>query len=308
MALKFKSTDVLYALGALLGVATVLYFGVEVVLAFAPAVKSVLLFLAFAAFLVAGVAASRALAAVFYVLAAATYAVFLGYTLVRFEFGTDAIFASLAVSSVLFLGLGYLVRERGVASRRRVGTVLLVIVVVAAAVSAFDVLGAKPTYTLELEDEVDLTTRSYMVPIGTVTAENGFVFSRTADPPTYRACVYTPEKRRPYVQTGNLYGQSVLLDSGESRELPIRMEVPPLPDGRRSGGFDAVPVERAAECPETSNERKIVVVQQPADAGTPTYTPPATGFTETVAETTAVSAPETGRTTANRTPGTTATE
>ena len=282
MATTFRSTDVLYALGALLGVVTVLYFSVEIVLSFAPAVKSVVLVLSFVAFFLLAIVATRALAVVCYVLAAATYLVFLGYTLVRFAFGTDAIFLSLAASSVLFVGLGYLVRERGFGtSRRRVGTALLVVLVLVAAVSAFDVLGAKPTYTLELDEEADLSTRAYMIPIGTVTAKNDFVLSRTAEPPSYEVCVYTPEKRRAYVQTGNLYGGSVLLDSGESREFKVRMEVPPLPGGPTAGGFDTIPVERAAECPETSTEPKIVVVERPAGAGTPTYTSPAGGYTVT---------------------------
>lgn len=275
---------ILYAMGALLGVATVFYFGFRILEDLSPTTTATVIALGFVAFLLAGLYVEvETLDTVFYALSAGSYLVFVAYFLAVFEPGDVGIFALLGVSSALFVGLGYLSSQgRLDVEKRYAGIGILVVLVVALGLVGFDVVGAQPTYEELFVDSVDVPEeepeRIDRLVVGEVTATNNFAFSRRADLPNYRGCLYSPEKNTFPVG----YSEStrnLILGGGESRafELAIRGPIfyertgqdgsPELRGGL--SGVDTIPVESADECPGESDEVKIVVVPEESADGRP---------------------------------------
>jgi hypothetical protein len=266
MDFDFDNSSVLYVLGAILGIVAVLYFGGEVILRFSPVVKSALMFLGFVTFLIAANAVRTAiLDTAFYLLSVTSYVAFLGYTIGKFDLGTDGTFFALAVSSALFLSLGYVVRETEFGLQPAHAKITLgVILLVVAGLVAFDVVGAQPQYTLQLKDEVNVTAPG-KVELGTATVANRFVLSRNLDPPEYEACLYTPRKHVVQIYMDPTYGgQPDVLDSGDVRETEIGIHVPKLGEREDEGesepaNLGTIPVKQRDDCPETSETSRIVV-------------------------------------------------
>lgn len=265
MDLSIDGGKVLYAVGALLGIVTVAYFGFEFLAALSPTVKSILLVFAFAAFLLGGLTTERSgLSAVGYVLAAGSYLVWLAYTFSRFELGETAVLLTLACSTLLFVGLGYVVRERSPSiARRQALAVVGVLVVLSLGLIAVDAVGAQPSYEIETVDSVDAPEPRERVDLGTVTATNEFVLSRAVDDASVRICVTGPEPRE--FQQG-LFRDTVL-GGGDTATEELTISGNFLygngPDGDPEPLFegDSIPVETSdgADCP-TDDELRIVVL------------------------------------------------
>lgn len=274
MDIELDSAAILYALGAVTGIAAVVFFGAEVAVALSPTVKAALLLAGFVAFLVAGLSLPVDLpAAVAYVLAAAAYLVSVGYTVSRFRPGSRVTFLLLAASSVLFVGLGYLVRERGLdLTRREAGAVVAVVLVAGAGLVALDAAGPDPAYRLELRDSANVTSGE-SVRVGTLVADNRFALSRTMDVPEYYACVYTPDRRAPTRVDVDRYASDRppdLLRGGETRRMAARIHVPYELSGERPEDgppprvtLGVVPIGTSTACPPASDvlEPRVVVVR-----------------------------------------------
>ncbi len=268
MDLKVNRVKVLYIVGVLLGVAAAFYFGFRLLDDLSPTTTSAVLVLGFFVFLFAGLyAEAEILDTVFYALGAGSYVVFVFYTISTFELGDGGIFALLAGSSALFIALGYASSEGILDVERRTALVgVAVVVVFGLTLLAFDATGAQPTYTAEFEDEVEIPDLPGEAVVGEVTVENSFALSRTADVPNYGACLYTPEARRTNVRDRS--PRNLVLAGGESRAFELTVgaaafydldqETEKLYEGLR--GRETVPIERAEECPEESDEVKLVVV------------------------------------------------
>lgn len=97
---------------------------------------------------------------------------------------------------MLFLGLGYSIRETGFALDRKAPLVVLVtITFVATGGIAVDVSQPESTYTATFAEElqVDLEGPWMERPVGAVVIENTSVLARTVQAPTYVACAYTAD-------------------------------------------------------------------------------------------------------------------
>lgn len=270
MDLNVDRVKVLYVVGVLLGVAAAFYFGFRLLEDLSPTTTSAVLVLGFLVFLFAGLyVETEILDTVFYALGAGSYVVFVFYAISKFDLGDGGVFVLLAGSSGLFIALGYASSEGVLEIERRTAAVgVVAVVVLGLALLGFDATGAQPTHTAEFEDEVEIPDLPGEAVVGEVTAENPFVLSRTADMPNYGACLYTPERRTANVRVRDGSPGDVLLGGGESRtsELTvgavafydIDQETEELYEGLR--GRETVPVEQANECPEGSDEVKLVVV------------------------------------------------
>lgn len=270
MVLGIDRETFLYAVGVLLGVAAVAYFGFELFDLISPVTTAALLFATFLCLLVVGIGFDvETLDVVAYALAAGCYLVFVAYVFSQFDVGDGGTFLLLAVSSALFIGLGYLSqRGRLDISRGRAKLVVVVVVLVAVALVGVDLVGAQPTTSTSVEDSVDVPDERESVTVGSVTVANGFFLPRETDVERYGACVYGPDlqpapiKYDPVVRGG-------LLGGGESRTYDLVLTGRAFYDenGRLREGFESresVPVERASECPETGDEPKVVVVPESA--------------------------------------------
>lgn len=268
-----EGSKLLYAVGVLFGVLALAYFGSELVFALSPTVKAILLFVAFVVLFVLASAIERPeLDAAVYALAAGSYLVFVWYLIATFDPGEGGVFLVLGLSSLLFLGLGYLVREAGLVVGRRVAVgVLIVGVVLTGGLIVADALGPQPTYTAEFDEEVNLEGAEPWsdVRVGTLVVENGHVLSRTLDAPTYEACSYTVDglHERDAVWTGGYESKGMegsRLEGGESASFELTVGTWLFADenGEILDSFEGgpIPVETASECPAEADGPRLVIV------------------------------------------------
>lgn len=264
MNFEVDPAKILYAVGVLFGVAAVAYFARDIVFELSITVRALLLLLAFIVLLVAALSAARkTFVLVFAVLAAAAYLAFVAYTLSRFDVGADGTFLVLLVSAGLFLGLGYLVRERDFSpSSTTARYAAVAVILVAAALVGADIVASEVTYNIAVEDEAVVGDRGQVV-LGTLTMENQFVFREPIDRPQALACIYVPA-----MDESDMRPHPVEYRVGEDRvpdtipgagTITATMTVR-LTDEEAATIDGPMPIERAEECPEASDEPRIVVV------------------------------------------------
>jgi len=265
MAIGFDREKLLYAVGILLGVAAVAYFGFQLFDHVSPVTTAALLFAGFLCFLVGGVSSdAEMLDVVAYALAAGCYLVFLAYVLSRFDVGDGGTFLLLAASSGLFIGLGYVAQQGRLAvSRRRATVVVLVVVIASTALVGIDLVGGQPTATTEIEESVEVPEQRERVTVATLIVRNEDVLPHETDAPRLHACVYGPEFR-PAPLDYEPTARSALLWGGDARRYDVVIPGRAFynENGTPRKGFradDSVPVERRSDCPGSVEEPTVVV-------------------------------------------------
>ncbi|XGI83886.1 hypothetical protein ACEU6E_01165 [Halorutilales archaeon Cl-col2-1] len=276
METKIDRVKILYVVGVVLGVAAAFYFGFQLLEDLSPTTTSAALVLGFAAFFLAGVYVdTETLDTVFYALSAGSYLVFVAYTLSVFDLGDGGVFLLLAGSSALFVVLGY-VSSRGYldVDRRTAAAGIVGVLVVAFVLLGFDVTGAQTTYEYDFDDEVELPegfrpTNEDVV--GTVTVENPFALSRTAEVPSVNGCVYISESEYRPAPVRDNAPFDLLLSGGETRRYNITLRQEAFLDrdtGEIEDAFadrETVPLEVSEDCPDEVDEPKVVVVVDDGD-------------------------------------------
>ena len=269
MAFDLDSSHILYGLGAVLGVYTVLYFGLEVILSLSPATKSIMLVAGSAAFFLgAGYLETEKVSNILYGFSGVSYLVFTGYTLLRFDFSSEMTFLFLGGSSALFIFLGYKVSDGGFGFERSdYKKAVTGLVAVAAVLLVFDVLGAQPQHELKVKEKVELETGENVV--GTYTISNSFLLPRDADVRRYSACVYSEDEREIRSFSSVEWEESPkLLYHSDSVKGNLTVRVPQVEPRREeeqmnlSGSFE---VEQMEECPDSVEGKKVVVAESRVD-------------------------------------------
>lgn len=273
MNLNVDSGKLLYALGVVFAAAAFAYFVRDLVFGLSITVKALLLFVAFVGFFVSGIAIQRdVLDVVAFALSALAYVVFVGYVLSRYDLAETATFLVFAGSAVLFVGLGYSLRERSVTvSRRTAGYVLLGLVAVSAVFVGADLYGGDVTYTIEVTETVTVERLDegprdrevYMAAgsVGTVTATNDFVFTRTLELPTVRGCVLgtdaVEENRITLQYDQRRYDRSGTIPGNTERSFDLTVQVPVDANATQPPEFA---VEKADDCEGSRTEPTLLVV------------------------------------------------
>lgn len=274
MDFEFDGATLLYGIGLVLAVAALVYFMRDLVFGLSLTVKAILLVLAFASFLAAGIATERdVLDVVALALSGASYLAFVAYVNSNFGIDETGVFLLLAVSSALFVGLGYLFHERDATLPLRtagyvVGAAALVGVVLVGA----DVATGDVTYDVQLEDSVTVEPPERAESnepyhhlegrLGTVTASNPFVFRRSLEPPSTAACIATPEDGRieeshvSYQYPPSYDDWPRTIGGGETVEIGMTTH---LRIDANATSSETFAIERGEECPEDVDEPTIVV-------------------------------------------------
>jgi hypothetical protein len=261
----------LYVLGVGFALAALLYFVRDVVFALSITVRAALLFLAFLAFLVVGVAVARdVLDRISLVLSGAAYVVFLAYVVTSYGLAATGSFLLFALSAVLFVGLGYgfRTREPDLDTRLAAG-VLLAILVVGVLLVGADVATAGQAERLDLEDTVTVSVSAdaprdrEVVPaeatIGTLTVENRGPFTRPLSLPAVEGCVagiaagpgtgvFVDIRPRRYDSADTIGG-------GETRTYRVTARLP-LPNGTDELQYR---VERGSDCEDPRVRPTLIV-------------------------------------------------
>ncbi|ERH07643.1 MAG: hypothetical protein J07HN4v3_00005 [Halonotius sp. J07HN4] len=274
MVPSINGETLLYALGVAFALGTLAFFARDVVFDLSITVTALLLFVAFAAFLVVGVAIDHDnLGSVAFAISGLSYMVGLGYVLSRYELSETGTFGLLAASTILFVGLGYglqegrLTLDRSTARRALLGLAVVGMVFVGA-----DSVG-EMTSSVDLNDEVVLN--GTMAPpdepivageqrIGTVTIRNPTLFTRTAELPSLESCLVGADIDRPlrfdldYDEPPS-YQMADRLNRNEERTTDIRLRFDLPADAAATG--QPIPIERAESCAVTRLEPTLLVVE-----------------------------------------------
>jgi hypothetical protein len=189
MNFSFDESKFLFGVGALLGVISIFYFGLELIFDLSPTIKSFILVVFSALFFVLGdFVESDLLGISTYVFSGFTYLSFLIYVSVRFSLSQTQTLALLAGSSALFLGLGYVRNEELYSldsqTSKKASAALFGVLLILVAV---DVAGSQPEYRLDLKE--DVTVSGQEISVGVLEVENSFPLSRNVDLPSYGGCV-----------------------------------------------------------------------------------------------------------------------
>lgn len=261
MKFDIDSGKLLYALGVAFAAAALLYFVRDLVFELSITVKAALLLFAAVAFFLGGLAVHRdVLDVVGFALAAVSYVVFVGYVVVRYQPGDTGTFVVLAVSAVLFLALGYLLRERNLTVTRQTAVVgVAALLVVSAVLVGADVLGGGVTYQFEHEQSVTVEAPGDLPPeqryvereveIGTMTATNEFVFTRALSLPPLRGClvgVDTPRRNDVWLSYAYpSYERPNTIPGGATRQFAVEASLPIDANRTDVVTYD---IERGSDC------------------------------------------------------------
>jgi hypothetical protein len=273
MVPSINDETLLYALGVVFALGTLAFFARDVVFDLSITVTALLLFVAFAAFLVAGLTIDHdSLGSVAFAISGLAYVVGLGYVVTRYELSETGVFGLLAASTILFVGLGYALQEgrltldRSTARRLLVGLAVVGVVFVGA-----DSVGEMRS-SVDLDEEVVLN--GTMAPpdepivagdqqVGSVTVRNPTLFTRTIELPSLEGCLVgvDTDRRRgvnlDYEPRG--YQLADRLDRNEERTAEIRLRFD-LPANATVTG-QRISIERADSCAVTRSEPTLIVVE-----------------------------------------------
>ena len=273
MVPSINDETLLYALGVVFALGTLAFFARDVVFDLSITVTALLLFVAFAAFLVAGLTIDHdSLGSVAFAISGLAYVVGLGYVVTRYELSETGVFGLLAASTILFVGLGYALQEgrltldRPTARRLLVGLAVVGVVFVGA-----DSVGEMRS-SVDLDEEVVLN--GTMAPpdepivagdqqVGSLTVRNPTLFTRAVEPPSLEGCLVgvDTDRRRgvnlDYEPRG--YQLADRLDRNEERTAEIRLRFD-LPANATVTG-QRISIERADSCAVTRSEPTLIVVE-----------------------------------------------
>lgn len=259
MRLAIDSGKLLYALGVAFAAAALLYFSRDVVFDLSITVKAALLFLLFVALFLAGLVTQRdVLDVVAFALAGVTYIVFVGYVVVRYGPSETGTFLLLALSAGLFVTLGYLLRAGDITVPRRQATAVAGgVLLLSVALVGLDAVGGGVSYDLATEESVTVeppeggptpySERDRRV--GTLTASNGFVFTRALSLPRLDGCLVGVGEGLPtdtyvaYEYSGSPRPDTIA--GGATRTYPV---VADLPIDRNATEPVAYAIERGSDC------------------------------------------------------------
>ncbi len=265
MDFDFDDSWFLYGTGALLGVVSILYFGLELIFDLSPTVKSVVLVSFSAGFLISGgLTDSRLLRNLAYLFSGVTYLSFLIYVILRFMPSEASIFGLLAASSIIFTVLGYLRGrkrfEPGSESSRKL---LAALGIFLALILVYDVTGAQPDYKLELKKEI--TVNESEIVLGELTVENSFPLSRNIELPDYDGCIAYNQSMRDgiYIRLGD----EKMIAGGESKHYKLEDQIKLRSRGEKKLGDTIRDREiitgnytiKTGECPERPENKTIYI-------------------------------------------------
>lgn len=271
MDLDVDGGTLLYVLGIGFALAALAYFVRDVVFALSITVKAALLFVAFLGFLLGGVATDRDLLdRVSLVLSGAAYVVFVAYVITRYALDPTAVFLVLAASGLLFVGLGYALRQyRPRVAPRTARLAAVALVVLAVALVGADVATAGVTAQVDLEESTTVSPPADVPPdretvdgearIGSITVTNAGPFTRPLEMPRIEACVVgvneTAETRAYVHYDPRAYDRPDYVRGGTTHAFDLVTRLP-VPTDAASRTYA---VERGTDCDVERDEPTLIV-------------------------------------------------
>lgn len=261
MGFDWDISQILYMVGVLFGVTSLIYFGRELILKLSPVIKSAVLFLIFGGFFAgAEYIPDRSTSKFLYLISASSYIVSFVYSVSKFNCTAEQIFFGLLISSVLFMGLGYLKGEGNELRKKNLKAALILITAAIIILLSFDIIGPRPNTNLELKETINTTNR-IEIDLGKLKVSNNFLFTRNFEKPNYGACVHTPEERDLWVDVERKKGEQDTIKGNKKLNLNLQLNIPP----RRKEDFEelgVLEVKKVEDCPEESQPGNLFVFKR----------------------------------------------
>jgi hypothetical protein len=263
MDLDLDDSWLLYGIGALLGLISILYFGLELVFDLSPTFKSSVLLFSSAVFLIsAELTESNLLRNSLNLFSGVTYLSFLIYIILRFSPSETIIFGLMAVSSAIFTVMGYYRNRKGFElgyenSKRLVGVLGACI----ALMLVFDITGAQPKYKLELKEQVSVNNSEIV--LGKLSVENRFQLSRNIELPEYDGCIAYNETMRDGLWIR--FDEDEIVGGGETENFKLKDQIRVRNIGERPSGetirdnevIKGTYTVKTGECPERPENKTV---------------------------------------------------
>lgn len=251
------STYLMLVLGSLLGLLSVVFFGLNRVIDFSPEIKSILLFsTSFILFLLSMRIPDPDLKKSIFVLAPTTYLVGLYHVINVLELGNLFNFLIIVFSSILFITISYInLKIRDLLDENYISYLVIVGVILTGLTAAYDLGSPDVQYSITFSNNTQLEEDDSQK-IGFVVARNSYDFKKEFRPPEVRACIY-PRGERVRVdvkhqKTGFIDGNSLVQSSMFVRQ-PSNQTMQSIPNELK--------IEERSSC-EKNASRNILVVKR----------------------------------------------
>ena len=258
MDYDLNPSTALYGIAAFLGAVTVVYFGSSLVFDLSPVTKSLAFFAASGIFLATSLYLSgrnRVQSMISLGMTGVSYLAFLVYTLGKFDVGTEGVFASLFLSSILFVALGYLANSgRLQVDREQLRYVAAAVVVLGGGLILFDVLGSQPSYSMNLENSVTLEPGEDAL-LGTLTVSNSFFLPREVSAPSFSSCLGGEDRERGLYTSADT---DDIIGGLSDQNYNLTADVPPT---RFMNESTTVDIQRTDACPDQRENDTLYVFQ-----------------------------------------------
>lgn len=181
------------------------------------------------------------------------------YTVFKFKLASESILLVFGASSLIFVGLGYLVeRERVSVSRNELVYTVGILLVAVSLVAGADMVSEGVETELRLDSNVTLTGET--LEVGTFSVRNSFFLLKDFESPNLEVCdTFRPEADRP-VRYFDVYvvdeGRS-LIGGGQRLEFPVKFSGELVNETRRSFSLRQVD-----ECPEKASNSTLYVTER----------------------------------------------
>ncbi|MFB6116775.1 MAG: hypothetical protein ABEK10_04675 [Candidatus Nanosalina sp.] len=262
MDIDISPATFLYGISAFLGAITVIYFGSSLVFNLSPTTKSFAFFCSFLIFLAASLYLSKVNKIHAFIslgMTGISYVTFLVYTLGKFRITREGIFTSLFLSSLLFVGLGYMTnRERITVEKNHLKYLLATVVILGSLLTFFDLTGSQPSYRVNLENNATLQPGQEAV-VGSLKIKNSFFLPREISAPSYSSCLGGADRKDIYVSIE--VEKEVIPGEGIIR-ANMTVSVPPK---RFMNNSETVEVQRSDGCPSDGKNSTLYIYQNEED-------------------------------------------
>lgn len=263
--MKFDISYILYGMAVVLAAASLMVFGFDVLMSLSPTIRSLLLLLTFTFFVAAGnYTEEKGIRNIFYLIAAFAYAVFLMYTFAVFDMSSEAVFVLLALSSLMFMGFGYMAKKREVLLEQEIAKLVMIgTIIVTVIVLGVDLTAAQPTTDPTYRDSIEMTQERQV--IGTMTVQNPFWVSREVEIESPRGCLVAPEGRIEEIPI-SVTERPSLLAGRASRDINITARLPYEPEADHEqdfpwlGNYSTIQIDASqSSCPDSAEEATIFI-------------------------------------------------
>ncbi len=241
--------NLLHITGGALGVLALAIFSLENVIGLSPVTKALVLLIGFIFFLVLGRTLGDVMEKMTYLMALASFLGLVNYVNSLFTGMEFIIFAS---SSILLIGLGYLIRmDKLSPGRNETRAFLAAVLLLGMGGMIFDITTPSPTESLVLDNST--TEQGDRLLLGSVLVRNDFFLPRKFEMPEYRACLYDSKSS---MHTKEVRVEELdILDGKVLKQLDLWVEKP-----ENFRGSTELKIEKRNECsPGYANNTLVIV-------------------------------------------------